>query len=414
MRNRIKTASGVVESCDQEQIQRRAFARVNNRETFFVSFAMLTLMLLVSVSDAVCQQPVARTGILPDAFTQSELLSLSNGAAVTKILPTDNQKEVAVCGVVPLHASSEMFLDSFRQNLVRRSNGAILEIGEFSQNPSVEDLDGLTIEDRDIDDLRACMVGDCKLKLSAAMISRLRKEVDWGADYKTQFSQLFKQMLVEYIRDYVARGDSALITYSDKPQPIAIAETYRELLKASSYERLFHGFASDSSHLRLIESPIVWSKIKFGLKPVITINQISIYKTVQDSPSQVLIVSKQIYANHYFESSLALTAYMSDAGTAADSYLFYENRSRLDGLEGPFGKFMRGVVKDRALASLSAILNESKTSLNARTATTTESALSVQSVNGWYLPEWSLAGMTVWLAIVFLISRLRKQPNEHP
>jgi hypothetical protein len=66
-----------------------------------------------------------------------------------------------------------------------------------------------------------------------------------------------------------------------------------------------------------------------------------IYKRAQQHGAQVLIVSKQIYANHYFDSSLALTAFMDLPGQNPGSFLFYENRSRVDGLEGPFGKFKR-------------------------------------------------------------------------
>ncbi|CAN5443159.1 hypothetical protein BH20ACI3_BH20ACI3_19620 [soil metagenome] len=41
---------------------------------------------------------------------------------------------------------------------------------------------------------------------------------------------------------------------------------------------------------------------------------------------QILVVSKQIYANHYFDSSLALTALINvSTGAIFDSYLLYTN-----------------------------------------------------------------------------------------
>jgi hypothetical protein len=73
-----------------------------------------------------------------------------------------------------------------------------------------------------------------------------------------------------------------------------------------------------------------------------------------------LVTSKQIYANHYFDSSLALTAFVRIPGASPESYLVYENRSRADGLGGLFGKMKRGIVKDKAVDSLKNILQSSK------------------------------------------------------
>ena len=46
--------------------------------------------------------------------------------------------------------------------------------------------------------------------------------------------------------------------------------------------------------------------------------------------AKLLVVSKQIYANHYFDASLTVTAFGRNPNANGD--LFYENRSRVDGL----------------------------------------------------------------------------------
>jgi hypothetical protein len=117
----------------------------------------------------------------------------------------------------------------------------------------------------------------------------------------------------------------------------------------------------------------VWSKIKFGLKPVIAINHITIYQREQNSGPQILIASKQIYANHYFDSSLALTAFLTVPG-ASSAYLFYENRSRADGLGGAFSGLKRGIVENRALDGVKTILHQSQLSLEARALNGAESS----------------------------------------
>lgn len=71
----------------------------------------------------------------------------------------------------------------------------------------LEDLQGLTLEKRDVEDLKRYSVGDCKLKMSDAMIERFRREVDWTApDYRLQATRLYRQMLLDYVRDYLTVG----------------------------------------------------------------------------------------------------------------------------------------------------------------------------------------------------------------
>src|SRR6266550_6996416 len=155
----------------------------------------------------------------------TDLAELEEGQPVVKLLPTQDKREVAVCGLINLQVTADAFLKSFRESMVRRSNPAILEIGSFSSEPTLDDLRNLTFENRDIEDLKECVVGNCKLKLSAAMIERLHNEVDWAApDYKVRATQLLKLMFLDYVRDYLRRGDVALIEYHDKPIGIRLAE----------------------------------------------------------------------------------------------------------------------------------------------------------------------------------------------
>jgi hypothetical protein len=308
------------------------------------------------------------------APTETDFLDLAHGVPVTKLLSARDKREVVVAGLAPLRAPAEIFLESFRENMTRKSNPAILEIGSFSSSPVLEDLQALTFEERDLEDLRSCVVGDCPLKLSAQMIDRLHREVDWEApDYQLQATRLLKLILIDYVRDYVARGDAALIEYHDKQTAVRLAEEQQDLMAALGPDIAKYLNSYTNAELPGVEHALVWSKIKFGLKPVLAINQITIYKLEQENGPQILIASKQIYANHYFDSSLALTAFLSVAGANPGSYLFYENRSRVDGLGGLFGKMKRGMIENRALDSVNAILRQSQLSLEARALNRNES-----------------------------------------
>ncbi|HEX5883082.1 MAG TPA: hypothetical protein VFY67_00920 [Pyrinomonadaceae bacterium] len=283
-------------------------------------------------------------------------------------------------GLINIRTGADEFLRGYREGMTRKNNPAILEIGSFAKDPVLTDLQNLTMDTRDIEDLKECVVGDCKLKLSAAMIERFRQEIDWQApDYQLNATNLFKQMLLEYVRDYRSRGDAALIEYNDKRNEVSVASEHRALTGASSY--INDVLADQKSGLQLLEDAIVWSKIKFGLKPVIAINHIQIYRRNSDVGPQAVVASKQIYANHYFNAFLAMTAFVNVPDSGA--YLVYENRSRADGLEGPFSKIKRGVVEKKALAGLKNILAHSKASLEGQGLSATAAEFSSHRSYSW-------------------------------
>jgi hypothetical protein len=64
----------------------------------------------------------------------------------------------------------------------------------------------------------------------------------------------------------------------------------------------------------------------------------------------VLIASKGIYADHYYETSLGLTGFFhSQSSQPIRSYLIYINRSRADALYGPFAGIKRSLISGRLL-----------------------------------------------------------------
>jgi hypothetical protein len=367
-------------------------------------------MALLATNAVVAQTSVVEfQNILREkaAYEETDFAALEQGQTVVRLLPVNDKREVAVSGLVSLQVTPDAFLKSFRESMAQKNNPGILEIGRFSAVPTLADMQTLTFEDRDLQDLKECVVGDCKLKLSAMMIERLQKEVDWEApDYRIQATQLLKQMLLDYVRDYLARGDAALIGYNDKATEVRLAEEQRALMAGSTYvNNLLPEFrqqlmGSRTSEFSIVESAIVWSKIKFGLKPVIAISHIMVYKREQETGPQVVVTSKQIYANHYFDSSLALTAFVSTADASPASFLFYENRSRTDALGGMFSKMKRGVVEHRAVDGLKSILESSRASLIAQTARQIESAPPADKETS--RPGWKIRRVHVFLLLLLV------------
>jgi hypothetical protein len=125
------------------------------------------------------------------------------------------------------------------------------------------------------------------------------------------------------------------------------------------------------------------------------------------SVRQILGVSKQLYANHYFDSSLALTALINVpiTGTTSDSYLLYTNRSRADALAGSFGKLKRNLVEGEAVASLAAILLQTRLNLE---SSSMNQAGSPPRPGKPKIVEWPFGGTRLfwWLVTIIVLIAL--------
>jgi hypothetical protein len=363
-----------------------------------VVWTAVTLAILAATS-AHAQTSIAEfQQILQEktALDAADFAALEQGQTVVKVAPITDKREVALCGLVSLRSSADQFLRAYLDGMTRKNDQTVLETGRFGSAPAVADLQQLTVESEDIEDLKQCVVGDCDIKLSANMIERFRREVNWQApDYQVKAGELLKRMLVEYVGDYLKRGNAALIEYNDKRDQVRLADEHQALNTAPGY--LNDLLRNSQSALTLVEDVIVWSKIKFGLKPVVVINHVKIYRDVRDYGPQVLVASKQIYATHYFNSSLALTGFISVPGANRTAYLIYENRSRTDGLQGALGKIKRGVIENRAIEGLKSILEHSKMSLDG--SVNTAAAVAHES-SGWGQRLFGGIRPLLWVLII--------------
>jgi hypothetical protein len=79
-----------------------------------------------------------------------------------------------------------------------------------------------------------------------------------------------------------------------------------------------------------------------------------------------------------------VTAFGKSPNANGESYLFYENRSRVDGLNGLFGKLKREVIENQAVDNLTTILEKSKASLMARVTDQPETAVTaINTESNW-------------------------------
>ena len=285
-------------------------------------------------------------------FTASELGNLERGDIIVRLPKTTETREVAAFAVMRLDVPAEFFVDRVHDIVNFKKSDNVLQIGRFSNPPRLEDLAGLTFDQVDIDAIRRCKVNSCEVKMSRRFIERFRTEVNWSApDYRERVSDLARRMLVEQVQGYLQGGNASLGEYNDKSHVLRLADEFRALLQPApymyEYVPEFQAYLQDFPRSRPAhaEDFIYWSKEKFGLKPVVSVTHISIYHRPRPRGTDVLIASKGIYATHYFEASLGLTAFIqSQSSDRSRSYLMYINRSRTDALRGLFAGFKRALI----------------------------------------------------------------------
>jgi len=227
----------------------------------------------------------------------------------------------------------------------------------------------LSLGQVELETLRGCRVGACGLKMTAEMITRLQREVDWSApDWQRRAMTTYRRVLFDYVQGYQTKGPAALAVYEDRPEPLRLSDELASILKATPYigqcipELNRHLLGSSDTHLPNSEHFLYWSLEKFGYKPVVSITDVTICRVMQGSATSYVIASMQIYADHYFTGSLGLAAFVDKnrQRPGSDARLIYLNRSRVDLLQGFFSGLKRFFIKRRLLDGMDRYLRRVK------------------------------------------------------
>jgi hypothetical protein len=298
-------------------------------------------------------------------FDESDLRDLAAGEAVVKIRPGRVDSETRLLGVVRIAGKADRFIAKYRDIVAFESGTGVLEIGLFSDPPKVADLANLTLDEDDRKDLENCRVGDCDIKLDDGNIEAFQK-IDWSKRGATKTAEeLARRMIVGFLESYRKGGNAALGARHDKKKPLLVSEQFREMLADPDlpvyFPRLF-AFLSDYPHEPIpgAEELFYWSKVDFGLKPVVRLNHVVIYEPEEVDFVKYAMASKMLYTTHYFNTGLELKFVVVENDDPGHYYLVVGNRSRSDGLTGFTGALIGGRVRSKAREGLAHYLESVK------------------------------------------------------
>jgi hypothetical protein len=309
-------------------------------------------------------------------FGSDQYAALAAGRATSKVLELPNRDLLGVVAVVRIDRPPQRYVDAFRDIVSFEKSGAgVLAMGTFSKPPTLGDVKGLTVPDSDFETLPGCRVRDCDVNLSASTIEQFRKHVKWsGADALAQASRVWQAAIVEYVNEYQARGNSALMVYEDRDPAIALASKSTGLFADSDSLAPLPDVAAYFTQYRAAPLPsgaeefFYWQQITFGMKPVTRVNHVVMTPlSIEGRPSWV-IVSRMIYASHYFRDGLEVRYLVPVDGspTPRAFYLVLVSRSHSESLTGLKGLLIGGIVRRKVRDSTARHVAKVKERLESR------------------------------------------------
>ncbi len=268
-------------------------------------------------------------------LTPADLALVEKGGIAARVLGTGDKSEVLSIALMRVKAKSDRVKDRLRNVDSWRQYPWVMQIGAVGAAPAIADMQALTLDPGGVKDLSRCRVNKCDVRFSREAIERFRKEVDWKSPASAdRANALFREILTAYLSSYLSRGNEALFLYENNDDPVRIHDSLNTLFHRSPS---LDAVAPDvRSHLAQFpkagpegaQEVVYWMKERFWRVNVISLNHTTLVDRPTESGRLILAVTKQLYADHYFESSLNLTASMEPPGGGV--YILSLNRTRAD------------------------------------------------------------------------------------
>jgi hypothetical protein len=290
----------------------------------------------------------------------AERAKLDDGEPVVKMLPARG-RELALFAAVRVDASPERLIEWGRRVESTRNARYLPAVARFSNPPQLEDVQTLSLTDDDLEDLRRCRPGDCAVKLSAHEMARLQTVLDGSLDWKADAQRGFREAVVDRAFAYQARGDPGALPYADDMVVVAPNAEFALIVERLGFlqpqlPRLaeYLKFYPRVDCADVVESFLYWSTETLGIKPITNITHVTVVRGADPWAPEALVASKQVFASHYKNAALAVTAMVGSAQSGR--YLVYIHRSHVDMLDGTLGGVVRLMIERRVRAEAPDVL----------------------------------------------------------
>lgn len=330
---------------------------------------MAVAVLLVALTASSAAEPETGASLPLDTYLADlvrlqphERRRLLGGAPITRLLPTEQGKDIAILGAVWIAAPVHRYVDAVNDIERLKSGSGFRVVKRISDPPALSDFLHFRLPDEDFEALRRCRVGDCDVKLDERVLRQLRTGVNWRAsDARATTDALIRQLALGYVNGYLDGGYERLPVYRDQARPVSVGVELRDMVgrmptlnAVADLRRFLLDFPSaPAPH---IKSFVYWQKTEFGLKPTISIHHVAI----REAPDTTVVATKMLYASHYFWTGIELRTLLPDSARGTGFWFVTVTLSRSDGLGGFTGRLIRRRVASAGRKALLAELRSTK------------------------------------------------------
>jgi hypothetical protein len=291
------------------------------------------------ISLALCVTTAASAGALPHAtatalrnhagFTEDQIASIVRGGRIVRSLPTSSPAQVAFAAGIRLPITLQTYLQRLRDGTLYRTGDNVLQIGRFGEHPGISDLNDFRVEGDEQRTKRSLLEAIARFEKNGTMGAGPLSEQPRTVDRKLEFEPVVQQ--AAFLRERLPAAYEYLLRY-----PHA------------------RSLGSDDFYL--------WTELAFGLRPVTRVAQASIWE--DKSRNEAIVLTRQIYANRYFEVSFQIDYLVADPAHDA-VYLMTLNYGRSQLLGSVAGRVVRPLVVSRTLAIAEKTLDQAVRDLRA-------------------------------------------------
>jgi hypothetical protein len=328
------------------------------------------LLALAATANAGAQErvPTVEAFLAHDVkLSESQLADLAKGAAVGRVLPTADGRDVAVFGAVRIDVPRSFFVDRQRDHARSLHTPTRVQAHLFGNPATLGDVQLVDVTADDVKELSACHAGECNFKLPGTEMDRVQKAVDLsGPDARARVAAYARQRMVDYVTDYRQRGNAAMVVYDDLGSVHSSDALVAMLTDSSSMWRTVPSLAHYLTSYPRARPPGATDAIFWSLDDLPHVRRILriMHETVYsppEAPGMTVVAAKQIYADHYFEAGLELLSAVD--GTAPGGMtLVAVRRYRFDHLPSGGVLNVRGRVvgglRDNVVADLARLKRE--------------------------------------------------------
>ena len=305
-------------------------------------------------------------------LSEEQIADIRKGKAVVNSLPPRTPEEVFLMGAIYIHASPEKYLQFQRDFDRRRETPVYWALVVFSNPPELSDLKNFALDNDEIQALKKCTPGDCRMQLPASSIEDFHRSIDWSApDVNEQVNRLLQRTALKRLLAYQKDGNQVLGVYNDKHEPTVVPQqfaymlSYTKALPARLPDFYSYLLAYPNAKPLNVEDTFYWERVKFGLKPTLRVVHLITMRGNPTEPVAYAFAEKQLYSSHYFETALDLSFCIRDGNDSKHPgfYLLVAMGSEQAGLTGAKGAIVRKTAVGRSVSHLQNALAEVRTIL---------------------------------------------------